>query len=109
MRYLITVIDDSTNSPTPNEIAAIDEYNNRLRSTGHWVFAGGLAAPDTATVIDNRHETPVITEGPFVESKEYVSGFWIVDAPDLDVALELAADGSRHCNRKVELRPFLGA
>ncbi|HAP77093.1 MAG TPA: hypothetical protein DCR14_13530, partial [Acidimicrobiaceae bacterium] len=63
----------------------------------------------TATVIDNRTATPLLTDGPFVESKEYLSGFWIIDAPDLDVALALAADGSRCCNRKVELRPFLGS
>jgi hypothetical protein len=109
MRYLISVIDNTTNSATGDEMAAIDQFNERLRTNGHWVFAGGLAAPDTATVIDNRTATPVLTDGPFVESKEYLSGFWIIDAPDLDVALELAADGSRHCNRKVELRPFLGS
>jgi hypothetical protein len=109
MRYLITVIDDTTNSATGDEIAAIDEFNERLRNNGHWVFAGGLASPDTATVVDNRDGALVLTDGPFLESKEYLSGFWIIDAPDLDVALGLAADGSKQCNRKVELRPFLGS
>jgi hypothetical protein len=109
MRYLIGVIDDTTNSATGDEMAAIDQFNERLHSDGHWVFAGGLAAPHTATVVDNRGDTPVLTDGPFLESKEYLSGFWIIDAPDLDLALALAADGSRHCNRKVELRPFLGS
>jgi hypothetical protein len=109
MRYLISVIDDTTNSATGDEMAAIDDFNERLRTNGHWVFAGGLAAPDAATVIDNRAGAPLVTDGPFVESKEYLSGFWIVDAPDLDVALALATDGSRCCNRKVELRPFLGS
>ena len=109
MRFLISVIDDTTNSATGDEMAAIDQFNERLRTKGQWVFAGGLAAPDTATVIDNRTATPLLTDGPFVESKEYLSGFWIIDAPDLDVALALAADGSRCCNRKVELRPFLGS
>lgn len=109
MRYLITVIDDSTNSATGDEMAAIDEFNDRLRAGGHWVFAGGLAAPGTATVIDNRGGASVLTDGPFVESKEYLSGFWIIDAADLDVALDLAAGASLHCNRKVELRAFLGS
>jgi len=109
MRYLITVIDDTTNSATGDEIAAIDEFNERLRNNGHWVFAGGLASPDTATVVDNRDGALVLTDGPFLESKEYLSGFWIIDAPDLDVALGLAADGSKQCNRRVELRPFLGS
>ena len=49
----------------------------------------------------------VFTDGPYVESKEYVAGFWIIEAPHLDVALRLAALGSNHCNRRVELRPLL--
>jgi len=66
--------------------------------------SGGL---DTATVIDNRGEEAVVTDGPFLESKEYLVGFWIIEAPDLDVALKLAAEGSKACNRKIEVRPFL--
>jgi hypothetical protein len=108
-QYLISVLDDTTESATADEMAAIDVFNERLRANGHWVFAGGLAAPDTATVVDGRGDgEAAFTDGPFVESKEYVGGFWIVKAPHLDVALRLAAEGSKHCNRKVELRPFLG-
>ena len=88
-------------------MAAIDAFNDGLRAEGHWVFAGGLAAPDTATVIDNRGGEAIVTDGPFVETKEHVAGFWIIEAPDLDVALKLAAEGSEACNRKVEVRPFL--
>ena len=88
-------------------MAAIDVFNDRLQTDGHWVFAGGLASPPSATVIDNRGDEAMITDGPFLESKEYLAGFWIIDAPDLDVALELATDGSKACNRKVEVRPFL--
>ena len=93
---------------TPDEAAAIDEFNDRLQADGHWVFAGGLGAPDSATVIDNRRGEAVCTDGPFVESKEHMAGFWILEAPDRDVALALATEGSKHCNRKVELRPLLG-
>ena len=50
----------------------------------------------------------VFTDGPFLESKEYLAGFWIIEAPDLDVALKLAAEGSKACNRKIEVRPFQG-
>jgi hypothetical protein len=107
MLYLVSVIDDKTGSGTADEMAAIDKFNERLRADGHWVFAGGLGSPGTATVVDNRDGEAVFTDGPFVESKEYLAGFWIIEAPDLDVALELAAEGSRHCNRKVEVRPFL--
>ncbi len=79
-------------------MAAIDAFNDRLQAEGHWVFAGGLAAPSAATVIDNRGGEPVFTDGPFLESKEYLAGFWIIEAPDLDVALKLAAEGSKACN-----------
>ena len=106
-QYLFSVLDDASNSATDEEMAAIDLFNDRLQAEGHWVFAGGLGFPDTATVIDNRGEPAVVTDGPFVESKEYLAGFWIIEAPDLDVALKLAADGSKACNRKVEVRPFL--
>ncbi len=107
MQYLVSVIDDGTGLATPTEMAAINAFNDRLRAEGHWVFAGGLGSPDPATVIDNRGGEAVFTDGPFVESKEYLAGFWIIEAPDLDVALKLAAEGSKHCNRKVEVRPFL--
>ena len=81
----------------------------RLVAEGHWVFAGGLAAPSAATVIGSTGEEPVFTDGPFIETKEYIGGFWIIVAPDLDVALRLAAEGSKCCNRRVEVRPFLGS
>ena len=86
--------------------AATGAFNDKLHTDGYWVFAGGLAAPSSATVIDNRGEEAMFTDGPFLESKEYLAGFWIMDAADLDVALKLAAEGSKACNRKVEVRPF---
>jgi len=107
MLYLVSVIDNRSSSGTPEEELAIDEFNDRLRAGGHWVFAAGLAAPETSTVIDGRGDEPVFTDGPFLESKEHMAGFWIIDAPDLDAALELSADGSKACNRRVEVRPFL--
>ena len=107
MQYLVSVITDAPNLATPEEDAAIDVFNDRLKAEGHWVFAGGLAAPSSATVIDNRGEEPIFSDGPFVESKEYLAGFWIIEAADLDVALKLATAGSKACNRKVEVRPFL--
>jgi hypothetical protein len=107
MQYLVSVIHDRSDLATAEEMAAIDVFNDRLQAEGYWVFAGGLAAPDTATVIDNRGGEAILTDGPFVESKEYLAGFWVIEAPDLDVALELATEGSKACNRKVEVRPFL--
>jgi hypothetical protein len=107
MQYLVAVIDDTPASATPQEMADIDVFNEGLRAEGHWVFAGGLGAPGTATVVDGRGTEPMLTDGPFVETKEWLSGFWIIEAADLDVALRLAAAGSKACNRKVEVRPFL--
>ena len=107
MQYLVSVIFDTAGLATPEEMAAIDAFNDRLKGEGHWVFAGGLAAPSSATVIDNRGEEAMFTDGPFVESKEYLAGFWIMEAADLDVALKLAAEGSKACNRKIEVRPIL--
>ena len=107
MQYLFSVIHDQAGLATPDEMAAIDVFNDQLQAEGHWVFAGGLASPNTATVIDNRGEEALVTDGPFIESKEHLGGFWVIEAPDLDVALELATEGSKACNRRIEVRPFL--
>ena len=107
MQYLVSVINDSDALATPEEMAAIDKFNDGLQADGHWVFAGGLGAPSAATVIDSRGADTLLTDGPFLESKEFMVGFWVMEAADLDVALKLAAAGSKACNRKVEVRPFL--
>jgi len=107
MHFLISVLDATTGSATGDESAAIDAFNDRLEADGHWVFAGGLTSPSSATVIDNRGGKREFTDGPFAETKEYVAGFWIIQAPDVEVAQRLAAEGSKACNRRVELRPFL--
>ena len=107
MQYMVSVIFEEAGLATPEEQAAIDVFNDGLVAEGYWVFAGGLAAPGSATVVDNRAGEAMVTDGPFLESKEYLAGFWIIEAADLDVALKLAAAGSKACNRKVEVRPFL--
>ncbi|HEY2793390.1 MAG TPA: YciI family protein [Micromonosporaceae bacterium] len=107
-QYLISVLNDSDAMATDTEMAAIDIFNDQLVADGNWVFGVGLAGPGSATVIDARDGEPVITDGPFLESKEYMVGFWIINADDLDVALRLAEQGSKSCNRRVEVRPILG-
>ena len=107
-QYLMSVLDETAGLATAEEMAAIDIFNEQLQADGHWVFAGGLASPSAATVVDGRDGEPVFTDGPYLESKEHIAGFWIIEAPHLDVALRLAALGSKHCNRRVELRPLLG-
>ncbi|WP_033343075.1 YciI family protein [Catenuloplanes japonicus] len=109
MQYLLSVLHDTFELAPAEEMAAIDVFNDRLRAEGHWVFAGGLNWPSTATVIDNRGDgEPLVTDGPYAETKEYLAGFWVIEAPDLDVALKLGAEGSRACNRRIEVRPFFG-
>jgi len=105
MQYVVSVIADGTELAIPGEEAAVDAFNERLQAQGNWVYANGLASPNSATVIDGRGDEPVLTDGPFLETKEYFAGFWIIEAPNLDIALKLAAAGSKACNRKVEVRP----
>ncbi|UYM04200.1 YciI family protein [Solicola gregarius] len=88
--------------------AATGAFNDQLHADGYWVFGGGLQAATTATVVDGRGEAPLVTDGPYLETKEVIGGFWVVDAPDLDVALGLAAKASKACRGKVEVRPFDG-
>lgn len=88
--------------------AETGRFNDRLKEQGYWVFAGGLQPGTTATVVDGTGDAPVVTDGPYLESKELIGGFWVIEAPDLDVALKLAAEGSKACGGKVEVRPFEG-
>jgi hypothetical protein len=87
----------------------IDAFNAELQASGSWVFAGGLHPADTATTVDATGAEVVTTDGPFAESKEQIAGFWVVEAPDLDAALAMAAKGSAACRLAVEVRPFDGA
>lgn len=117
-QYLMTVhgpaeLDDAIGSYETKEawdeaFAATERFNEQLREDGHWVFAGGLTSASTAKVVDGQGGAPVVTDGPYLESKEYLAGFWIIEAPDLDTALRLAAEGSAACRGKVEVRAFDG-
>jgi hypothetical protein len=107
MQFLVSVLDDKTNSATEEEMTAITAFNERIIADGNWVFAGGLAAPSAATVVDNRGGEAIFTDGPYLESKEYIAGLWIMEADDLDAARKLVSDASKACNRRLEVRPFL--
>ena len=106
MKFLISVIDDLSNSGTPAEMEAINAFNDGLRDNGQWIFAWGLQAPETATVIDNRKGANSETGKPLFEAKENLSGLWLIEAADAETAKKLAYDASKACNRKVELRPL---
>jgi len=106
MKFQISVIDDLSDSGTPAEMVEIDKFNDELRANGQWVFAWGLRAPESATVIDNRDGANLSTGKPLFDAKENFSGLWIIEAADAQTAEKLAFAASRACNRKVELRPF---
>ena len=106
MKFLISVIDDLSNSGTPAEMEAINAFNDGLRDNGQWIFAWGLQAPETATVIDNRNGANTETGKPLFEARENFSGLWLIEVADAETAKKLAYDASKACNRKVELRPL---
>ena len=86
--------------------AAVDQFNQKLQAEGAWVFAGGLCPVDTATTVDATGDEVLTVDGPYLETKEHIGGFWVIEAPDLDAALSWAAQGSAACEGKVEVRPF---
>jgi hypothetical protein len=86
--------------------AATGAFTDRLKEAGQWVFVGGLTSIDTATSVDARRGEVIVTDGAYTESKEHLAGFWIVDVPDLDVVLKLAAEASSACNDPIVVRPF---
>lgn len=81
-------------------------FNEKLERKGHLVFADGLEPAVTATTVDGQREQPLFTDGPYLKAKVHLGGFWVIEAANLDVALALAAEGSRACRGKVEIRPF---
>jgi hypothetical protein len=108
-RFLISVIDDGSVVDGPGVMPAIDAFNEKLRTGGHWIFAWGLHGPSHSTVIDNRANAGQVHTGPLVEHNEgdeYISGLWIIQAESKDQAMALAHEASFACNRKVEVRPF---
>ena len=108
MRFIIFVIDDTSSSATGNEMEAIDAFNNRLSAGNHLLLAAGIAEPSRATLIDNRAGAGIETQGSLFTAPEHYSGFWIINAESAAQATAFAREGSAACNRKVELRPFLG-
>jgi len=112
-QYMLSVHHDGTEdfeSMAPEELqrifAAVEAFNDEVRAAGKWVFAGGLAPIESATTVDNTKGQALVTDGPFAESKEFLGGFWIIEAADLDEALDWAQRGSAACAGRVEVRPF---
>jgi hypothetical protein len=110
-QYLLSVhMVDGDEEPAPEVIERmyrdVEVFNDKLRTQGAWVFAGGLHPASTATVVRVQNGDVLTSDGPFAEAKEHLGGFWIVEAGDLDAALALAAEGAAACGAPVEVRPF---
>ena len=108
MRFLMSVIDAHSRSATGDEMAAIDAFNESLQNNGHWIMACGIEDPSSSVVFDNRASAGLISQGPLHDTDEFMAGFWLIQADDIATARKLAAEGSRACNRKVELRQLHG-
>jgi hypothetical protein len=89
-------------------VAQVDQFNADLQNKGAWVFAGGLHPASSATVVRSTDDDVSMTDGPYAESKEQMGGFWVIEAPDLEAALDWARRGSAACEGPVEVRPFQG-
>ena len=108
MRFIIFVIDQATYSGNPAEMRAIDAFNDDLQTKGQWVFACGIGAPTTSSLIDARDGLGEVVSASLFTEQDFYSGFWVIDAESTDKAQELALAASRACNRRVEIRPLLG-
>jgi hypothetical protein len=110
-QYLLSVhMVEGDEEPIPEVMAQmykdVDVFNEELKAQGAWVFGGGLHPATTATVVRVQDGEVLTTDGPFAETKEQLGGFWVINAPDLDAALALAAKATKACRAPVEVRPF---
>jgi len=109
-RYLLNIYQPDGGPPPPEVLEPVMRglaaLNRELKAAGAWVFSRGLHEASTATVVRAREGELVMTDGPYVEGKEHVGGFWIIDAPDLDAALGWAGRAARILGLPIEVRPF---
>ena len=110
-QYLLSVITPDTDPPPPEVLDPImrnvEALRKELEAAGAWVFSGGLHHPSTATVVRLQDGEVLTTDGPFAEGKEYIGGFSIIKAPDLDAALEWGRKLTRATTLPIEVRPFV--
>ncbi len=111
-QYLLSLVQPDGPMPPPEvlgpimrDVAAVTE---RMRASGAWVFSAGLLPPETATVVRPAGGEFLVTDGPYVEAKEHVGGFTVVDAEDLDAALAWGRELARATTLPVEVRPVAG-
>ncbi|MBJ8348439.1 YciI family protein [Antrihabitans sp. YC2-6] len=112
-QYLLSVVQPAGPIPPADELeqigARLDALNAEMKAAGVWVFAGALHPPNTATVLRPNGNDVLMTDGPFAEGKEFLGGFTIIDADDLDAALDWGRRLAETIPLPIEVRPFQGA
>jgi hypothetical protein len=86
-------------------MAQTAELTAEMERAGAWLFHAGLRPASSATVVRAAGGEVSMTDGPYAETKEQMGGFWIIEAADLDAALDWAAKASTACERPIEVRP----
>lgn len=113
-QYLISVWHDDTyqadfSSPDAQRRAAqVGAFNEELQKADAWVFAAGLLPASSATVVRSAGGEVSMTDGPYAETKEQMGGFWVIQAPDLDAALDWGGRAAAASEGPVEVRPAQG-
>jgi hypothetical protein len=112
-QYLLSIYQPDGDPPPPEVLARVmqdvDALIAEMKTSGAWVFDGGLHPPSTATVVRLQAGEVLMTDGPFAEGKEHIGGFVVIKAPDLDAALEWARKTTRAVTLPIEVRPFADA
>jgi hypothetical protein len=113
MHYLMSVEHDQSgdgysDAEMERSFARVGAVNDEMKAQGVWVFAGGLLPYDSATVVRVENGTTTMTDGPFIETKEQLAGFWVIEVDDLDAALAWAEKCAEACEAPIEVRPFDG-
>lgn len=113
-QYLLSVWHDDTyeldfSTPDAQRTGVqVGAFNDELQRSGAWVFAAGLHPASSATVVRSAGGDVSMTDGPYAETKEQMGGFWVIEAADLDAALDLAARAAAACEGPIEVRPMEG-
>lgn len=112
-QYLVSVwhdeeyVLDFSGADVQRVVDQVGRFNGELEAAGAWVFGGGLHPASSATVLrPSADGTVSMTDGPYAESKEQIGGFWVIEASDLDEALDWARRAALACEGNIEVRPF---
>ena len=112
MRYMLLFYDEEpTTMPSQAEMdaemALWEPYDSALREAGIFVSSEALQPSQSATTVRLKGDERIVTDGPFAETREVLGGFYVVDVPDLDTALDWAARSPAARHGSVEIRPVI--